>query len=41
MVHANSPIDFWIVKVLKSLNLDDFILDGYDPHPAIKAKMAI
>ena len=26
---------------LKSLNLDDFILDGYDPHPAIKAKMAI
>ena len=26
---------------LKSLNLDNFILDGYDPHPAIKAKMAI
>ena len=26
---------------LKDLSLDDFILEGYDPHPAIKAKMAI
>ena len=26
---------------LKNLSLDDFILEGYDPHPAIKAKMAI
>ena len=26
---------------LKGLNLDDFILEGYDPHPAIKAKMAV
>ena len=26
---------------LKDLSLDDFVLDGYDPHPAIKAKMAI
>ena len=26
---------------LKGLSLDDFGLDGYDPHPAIKAKMAI
>jgi thymidylate synthase len=26
---------------IKSLSLDDFILEGYDPHPAIKAKMAI
>ena len=26
---------------LKDLSLDDFVLEGYDPHPAIKAKMAI
>ena len=26
---------------LKGLSLDDFVLEGYDPHPAIKAKMAI
>ena len=26
---------------LKNLSLDDFVLEGYDPHPAIKAKMAI
>tara|TARA_X000000950_G_C13897864_1_gene653656 strand:+ start:433 stop:1299 length:867 start_codon:yes stop_codon:yes gene_type:complete len=26
---------------IKSFSLDDFILEGYDPHPAIKAKMAI
>ena len=26
---------------LKDLSLDDFILEGYDPHPAIKAEMAI
>ena len=26
---------------LKGLNLDNFILEGYDPHPAIKAKMAV
>ena len=26
---------------IKSFSLDDFIIEGYDPHPAIKAKMAI
>ena len=26
---------------LKTYSIDDFILDGYDPHPPIKAKMAI
>ena len=26
---------------LRDLSLDDFVLEGYDPHPAIKAKMAI
>ena len=26
---------------LKDLSLDDFVLEGYDPHPAIKAQMAI
>ena len=29
------------LKDLKDLSLDDFVLEGYDPHPAIKAKMAI
>ena len=33
--------DFNNLEDLKDLCLDDFILDGYDPHPAIKAKMAI
>ena len=26
---------------LRDLSLDDFVLEGYDPHPAIRAKMAI
>ena len=26
---------------LSSLSLDDFVLDSYDPHPAITAEMAI
>ena len=26
---------------LKSCSIDDFILEGYDPHPPIKAKMAV
>ena len=26
---------------LKACVIDDFILDGYDPHPPIKAKMAV
>jgi thymidylate synthase len=26
---------------LKQCVIDDFILDGYDPHPPIKAKMAV
>ena len=26
---------------LNSLSLSDFVLDGYDPHPAITAEMAV
>jgi thymidylate synthase len=26
---------------LQNLSVDDFILDGYESHPAIKAPMAI
>ena len=26
---------------LKSCSIEDFILEGYDPHPPIKAKMVI
>ena len=26
---------------LKTCSVDDFILEGYDPHPPIKAKMAV
>ena len=26
---------------LNSLSLNDFVLDGYDPHPAITAEMAV
>ena len=26
---------------LRDLSLDDFVLEGYDPYPAIRAKMAI
>ena len=26
---------------IKKYKVEDFILDGYDPHPPIKAKMAI
>jgi thymidylate synthase len=26
---------------LKKTNINDYVLDNYDPHPAIKAKMAI
>ena len=33
--------DIHDLEELKDLNLDDFVLEGYDPHPAIKAKMAI
>ena len=29
------------LKDLSSLSLDDFVLEGYDPHPPITAKMAI
>jgi thymidylate synthase len=29
------------VEDLETLSIDDFILDGYDSHPAIKAPMAI
>ena len=26
---------------IKKYNIDDFILENYDPHPPIKAKMAV
>ena len=29
------------IQSLNNLSVDDFILDGYEPHPAIKAPMAI
>ena len=29
------------IEDLETLSIDDFILDGYDSHPAIKAPMAI
>ena len=29
------------IDELNSLSLDDFVLDGYDPHPTITAEMAI
>ena len=29
------------IECLKDLSIDDFILDGYESHPAIKAQMAI
>jgi thymidylate synthase len=29
------------IEDLEALSIDDFILDGYDSHPAIKAPMAI
>ena len=29
------------IKDLKNYSIDDFILDEYNPHPSIKAKMAI
>ena len=33
--------EFKSIDELKKLSLDDFILEGYDPYPAIKATMAI
>ena len=29
------------IEDLKNYSVDDFVLDGYEPHPAIKASMAI
>ena len=29
------------IEELKSCSVNDFILDGYESHPALKAKMAI
>jgi thymidylate synthase len=29
------------IDELNSLSLDDFVLDGYNPHPAITAEMAV
>jgi thymidylate synthase len=29
------------IEDLETLSIDDFILDGYDSYPAIKAPMAI
>ena len=29
------------IEDLKNYSIDDFILDEYNPHPSIKAKMAI
>tara|TARA_B100000989_G_scaffold26264_1_gene16972 strand:+ start:416 stop:1282 length:867 start_codon:yes stop_codon:yes gene_type:complete len=33
--------NFKSIDELKTLSLDDFVLEDYDPHPAIKAEMAI
>ena len=30
-----------LIDDLNSLSLNDFVLDGYDPHPAITAEMAV
>jgi thymidylate synthase len=29
------------VQDLENLSIDDFVLDGYESHPAIRASMAI
>jgi thymidylate synthase len=29
------------INDLKSCNINDFVLEGYDPHPPIKAEMAV
>jgi thymidylate synthase len=29
------------IEELESCSVNDFILDGYESHPALKAKMAI
>jgi len=35
------PILKFKTKPINEYTVDDFVLDGYDPHPVIKAKMAV
>ena len=39
--YLNFETDIKNLENLRDLSLDDFVLEGYDPHPAIRAKMAI
>ena len=40
----NNDIDIHALETIEDLNnykIEDFILIGYDPHPPIKARMAV
>ena len=41
MDRVKSTFSIKNLENLRDLSLDDFVLEGYDPHPAIRAKMAI
>ena len=41
MDRVKSTFSIKNLENLRDLSLDDFVLEGYDPHPAISAKMAI
>ena len=39
---SNARVEMYgTIDELNSLSLDDFVLDGYNPHPAITAEMAV